>query len=508
MNAVIEAINTSLSNLSTSLGKDGDAASNAEGASAFAHIAQLEADIASLTGGSGSVAQQIANAIAELDSEQEGGEYTKVKVTAVDGKITAVTVDETAILAELAKKADKVTTTITATSEVTGEIAKSITATELKAVNLSEIAQTMVDNDAKLENKISTSISGTVDGLNANVDSTGSEKVKVNVVEEKGKITSVTVNTAALDTAIDAKVAKTDFATTVGVEAGSKIPAGTNYAEGSVKEALASLDGVVEANKQAIAVLNGTEDGSVAKAVADAKAELLGDAAEEYNTLGKLEDKIQAVEGAAKSYSMVKLTEEEVAALGETNVKEAYKLVDEDSAQAGETIKLYKDSSLKDVSFADQKLTFTYILADGSEKSEDVDVSAFLHEQEIGDGLKVVDHVVSVKVAEGNESFLTIDANGVKLSGVQDAINTAAAIAKTTIAEETEGHVTVSGETQTDGSIKYTIGENDIASAQDLADHIADTDVHIQAGERDAWNAKVDAEVIKTVDIEIDTTLI
>lgn len=57
------------------------------------------------------------------------------------------------------------------------------------------------------------------------------------------------------------------------------------------------------ANADAIATLNGdkTTNGSVAKAVADAKKELLGDAATEYNTLGKLEDRIQAVDAKASS---------------------------------------------------------------------------------------------------------------------------------------------------------------------------------------------------------------
>ena len=59
----------------------------------------------------------------------------------------------------------------------------------------------------------------------------------------------------------------------------------------------------IAANKNAIATLNGGKDttGSVAKAVADAKAELLGDAAEGYNTLGKLEDKIQEVDAKASA---------------------------------------------------------------------------------------------------------------------------------------------------------------------------------------------------------------
>lgn len=56
-------------------------------------------------------------------------------------------------------------------------------------------------------------------------------------------------------------------------------------------------------NSDAIDVLNGNSStaGSVAKAVADAKSDILGDAADEYNTLGKLEDKIQEVDAKASA---------------------------------------------------------------------------------------------------------------------------------------------------------------------------------------------------------------
>ena len=56
-------------------------------------------------------------------------------------------------------------------------------------------------------------------------------------------------------------------------------------------------------NEDAIKVLNGADTvaGSVAKSVADAKKELLGNAAEGYNTLGKLEGQIKAVDAKAKS---------------------------------------------------------------------------------------------------------------------------------------------------------------------------------------------------------------
>lgn len=180
----------------------------------------------------------------------------------------------------------------------------------------------------------------------------------------------------------------------------------------NVEAALVELVKKANANAAAIEGLVG-ENGSIASAIEQAKSDLLGDAAANYNTLGKLEDAIQQVAADAKSYSLVSLTSEEVKALGETNVKEAYKLVDEDGVQAGSTMKIYNDSSLQSVSFADQKLSFVYNLADGTSKTVEVDVSAFLAENEFGDGLVVTNHVVSVALAEHvdgtNDNYLVME---------------------------------------------------------------------------------------------------
>lgn len=170
----------------------------------------------------------------------------------------------------------------------------------------------------------------------------------------------------------------------------------------NVEAALAELIKKANANAEAIEAIT-KDGGSIQTAIADLKKELVGTASGDYNTLGKVETAIKDVVANAKSYSMVALSTEEVEALGEANVKEAYKLVDEDGTQAGSTVKIYKDSALQSVSFADQKLTFVYNLADGSEKTVDVDVSAFLAENEFGNGLIVNDHVVSVALAEHTE---------------------------------------------------------------------------------------------------------
>ena len=156
------------------------------------------------------------------------------------------------------------------------------------------------------------------------------------------------------------------------------------------------------------------ENGSVAAAIKALKEELLGDAADGYNTLGKLEDQIQQVAADAKSYEVVAIEGDKLAALGE-NVKEAFKLVDEDGTQAGQTIKIYKDSALKEVVLDGQELKFTYILADGQESTVGVDVSKFLAESEFGDGLEVVSGVVKVNVGEDTtekKNFLDFEEDG------------------------------------------------------------------------------------------------
>lgn len=184
--------------------------------------------------------------------------------------------------------------------------------------------------------------------------------------------------------------------------------------------------------------------------------------------ISSLAQSIKTTSANAKTYSVKKLTENEVTALGDANVKEAYKLIDGGSNQVGDTIKIYKDSSLKSVALDGQTLNFTYILADGSESTVGVDVSTFLAESEFKDGLEVSNGNVSVKVDAASEGFLTVGADGVKLSGVQTAINTAANKAATEVTEDAAGHVTVTKTEGSNGQAIYTIGENDIASDTDL----------------------------------------
>ena len=177
----------------------------------------------------------------------------------------------------------------------------------------------------------------------------------------------------------------------------------------------------------AVAVSGGADTVAIAGTTVDAQIKSLG------RTL-------KTVEGNAAKYKVVKLTSEEVTALGDANVKEAYKVVSyvgDDAqgtvyTQVGEVIKIYKDGNLTGAKLGEgddaQKLILKYTLANGSETEVKVDFAAIAFNTEFKNGLQVAKNgEISVQVDAASESFLTVGEGGVKLAGVQDAINNAVA---------------------------------------------------------------------------------
>lgn len=82
-----DAFVNKVNNTASALGAASDAA-NSSG-SAYARIAQLQADIQSLTGGNGSISEQINNAINTLDVDAVAGDYV-ASISQADGKIVPV----------------------------------------------------------------------------------------------------------------------------------------------------------------------------------------------------------------------------------------------------------------------------------------------------------------------------------------------------------------------------------------------------------------------------------
>ena len=149
---------------------------------------------------------------------------------------------------------------------------------------------------------------------------------------------------------------------------------------------------------------------------------------------------LKTVEGNAAKYKVVKLSDQEVSALGDANVKEAYQVVSYVGADAvgttytpvGVPIKIYKDGNLKDAKLGTgedaQKLILTYTKADGSDATVKVDFAAIAFNTEFKNGLQVAGNgEISVQVDTTSERFLTVGEGGVKLAGVQAAIDAAVA---------------------------------------------------------------------------------
>ena len=307
-----------------------------------------------------------------------------------------------------------------------------------------------------------------------------------------------------LDTLMDARVDALEAAVGKGGSVETQINAAIDKLDvpeiggtGKVITTVSETDGKIAATAIDLTAANVAAESTL---VSDNAVAVTGTTVKDQ--IASLAASIKTVSKDAKSYSVKKLTENEVTALGESNVREAYKLIDEDGTQAGDTIKIYKDSSLKSVALDGQTLNFTYILANGSESTVGVDVSNFLAESEFKNGLEVVNHVVNVKVDAASENFLTVGAAGVKLSGVQDAINQAksdligdAADGYNTLgkledkiqevdAKASGAHTVVNA--KADGFVKVTVAksedkthdivtvsEDDIASATNLTNEIA-----------------------------------
>ena len=163
-----------------------------------------------------------------------------------------------------------------------------------------------------------------------------------------------------------------------------------------------------------------------------------------------------------------------------TNVKEEYALLDSTGGTLGDTIKIYKDSSLYDVYLGhvddtitandptvvpgtgDTALCFIYQKADGTYDLVAINVESFLQESEFLDGLRVDNHKVYVKIDSASETdsqttpepFLTVSINGVKVQGIKDEIDR-----KINALDVTDAAVDgqyVSAVNETDGKVSMT----------------------------------------------------
>lgn len=228
---------------------------------------------------------------------------------------------------------------------------------------------------------------------------------------------------------------------------------------------------------------------------------IVGDATTSGDTLGKLEDRIEALDADAKEYHIVKTTEDLPA-----TIKESYSLVDADGNVSGDTIDIPKDSHIVSINYITdtgdthyQNLEYVYITDSGTTSTTYVDMSQLVLESEFASGVTSTNGVVHGVVDPTSEDFLTVGANGFKVDGIKDEIDAkiaaldASVTGGTTAGTATADHIQVVVD-EVDGKLTaVTVTETNIADADDLAALSAKTVTEIASS-----NASISATTAAT----------
>ena len=162
----------------------------------------------------------------------------------------------------------------------------------------------------------------------------------------------------------------------------------------------------------------------------------------------------------------------------DANVREAFRLVDNEGTPVDSTVvKIYKSSSLVSVELINvggvDNVRITYIDNSGNTQTMDLNIQQLIFEAEFKDGLDVNGSgEVRVKIDAASESFLTVSPDGVKLSGIQNAIDAVVAVetARATAAENS-----ISGDVTSLSSTTATFSANTVAEVARLDGKIDDS---------------------------------
>lgn len=355
--------------------------------------------------------------------------------------------------------------------------------TALSGNNQSTSAETSVEGakkyaDAKIDEAIA--------GLNYTGVTTGDGVYVTNVTEVDGTVSATTATLPTVDdTAVDL-----NFVTAVDQTNGQiAISRGEITSSNKTISLSANTDGGVDfkANVDGTTIIINQETGVMSVA---------SSALVQYEGDGKTVQ-ISAVQNGVRTVSSP-LTISSTT-VTDTNVKEQFNLVNASGETVGATIKIYKDSSLYSAYLGhvddtitsaddptvvsgtgDAALCFIYHKEDGSYELVPVNVETFLEETEFESGVTATNHIVHGVVDSASEKdsqdtpvdFLTVGADGFKISGIKDEIdrkiNALDATGGTqTIA--TDKHVAVEV-VEANGLITaVTVTEDNIADADDLA---------------------------------------
>lgn len=359
------------------------------------------------------------------------------------------------------------------------------------------------------EAAINQSIKDAINDLNATVGGTtiaDGKHVAVQVVQENGKLKTLTVteNDIASKTALDNEVTRA-----TGAEKGINDKIGgnfdaTNTVAKAIADEVAARKTAIEALDKADTIVDGqfvegvSEDNGIItvtrKAVAADKVTataITGGTDTVAVTGANVDAQIKSLAKTVKTVqdNAAKYEVEKIATDLPANVEARYQVVsyvgtktDTNKTKVGEYIDIPKDGQLQNVEVTNNAsgeptvIKFTYVLDGGEVKEVPIDLGKAIFESEMGNGMQVTGNKIAIKLADGNETFLTVGQDGLKLAGVQTAINNTftTEIAKLD-SEKTsaDGAKVAVKVTEVDGKISaVNVTETDIASDAALTSEI------------------------------------
>lgn len=300
----------------------------------------------------------------------------------------------------------------------------------------------------------------------------------------------------------------------------------------------------------------GTEDGQAPFHIIDS-ADILERIAKNSDGLTVLDEKIEketerateAEEGLQEQITN-NISKIEAVTPSAGNVLEEYALKNALGEQMGETVKVYKDSKFIGAAFGfkgakgvsvspDGSITLEYDESQRDESSETmyfvysdeygeyvlfpVDLEQIILESEIGDGLQVSGHVLSVRVADG-EQYIRVDGNGISSNGINEAISSEIEKLSEELTDKIDGEIVRS--TEADVYISGVVSsfsatvvneveriDSDIASeserakeAEDFLSGALQSEIARATEREDDLESMIDANKVYSKDIKIESS--
>lgn len=400
----------------------------------FVPKSYIDSEIAKVSSGESALEGRVDTLESEVD-ELQG----KVDVDSVSGAITtaieALDVNDSAVSKQF----------VTAVSETDGKVSvsrRALVEDDIPALSINKVTNLQSSLDAKVDNSEKGSAETVTEAISASTK-LASEKLVYSALSQaneaaQGYADAVDAKVDAVDAKLGDGFSSSSTVTTqlAAVKATADAAATKTELSSAKSELQSAIDSKVSSvtGANAISVTTGTtptvslnldNSGNVqfTQSASGLKASVEIPAATVSGV--KEDDKVLALSGTSL-YTTLGLTYE----------SDAKKInltgIDGEVIATVDATAFIKDGMVQSVSFdsGTKKLTITFNTDSGAEPIE-VDLTSLVDTYTAGNGISISGNVVSTKIDGTSESFLTVGTSGIKLAGVQSAIDAGVESAKT-----------------------------------------------------------------------------